>query len=207
MSIIPSYITDEIILLTQTLQEKIRTLPIDTKIIIDSDDCQYLANNIRSDTEVPIEPSLTELERKVTYGMLQAVMIGETMQRPPTYAACAYSISLYEDMLKAKQYSSTAIYYEMGRLLSEVTHGMNKKRRNGKAYKFVDNINSKNSKQKAMAAIRIYEYFKDHPSSLIYKKLDDCFLPSIIGRIKEDDHNSLKTKIEQLFNVTNHIFA
>ncbi|CAG8681079.1 222_t:CDS:1, partial [Ambispora gerdemannii] len=42
---------------------------------------------------------LTELEKKITKGILQAAINGEVKTRPPVYPLAEYSLLLYNDML------------------------------------------------------------------------------------------------------------
>ena len=165
-SIIPSHIPSQIILLTQTLHHQMKICNIDKQLTIDSDGYQFvLSNTDIPDIQMPdVQPlvvqgpsiELTELEKKITKGILQAAINGEVKARPPVYPSAEYSLLLYNDMLDMRLYSSTAIFYEMGRIIHDLTFGMSRVRTSGEAQKLMKKINPHNVQFKAMAALRIH---------------------------------------------------
>ncbi|CAG8666599.1 1881_t:CDS:2, partial [Ambispora gerdemannii] len=123
---------------------------------------------------------LTELEKKITKGILQAAINGEVKTRPPVYSSAKYSLLLYNDMLDMQLYSSTIIFYEMGQIIHDLTFGMNCVRTSGKVKKLIKKINPHNIQFKVMATLRIYQYFSEYPEILEYSRLDNYFTPLVI---------------------------
>ncbi|CAG8665167.1 3076_t:CDS:1, partial [Ambispora gerdemannii] len=92
-SIIPLHIPSQIILLTQTLHHQIKIYNIEEQLIIDPNGYQFVLSNTNTiNIQIPDvqslvvqEPSieLTELEKKITKGILQAAINGEVKARSP----------------------------------------------------------------------------------------------------------------------------
>ncbi|CAG8676744.1 5228_t:CDS:1, partial [Ambispora gerdemannii] len=120
---------------------------------------------------------LTELEKKITKGILQAAINEEVKARPPVYLSAEYSL-LYNDMLNMQIYSSTVIFYEMSRIIHDLTFGMSCIRTSREAQKLIKKINSHNVQFKVMIALRIHQYFSEYPENLEYNRLDNYFAPS-----------------------------
>ena len=211
-SIIPSYIPSKIILLTQTLHNQMKICNIEEQLIIDSDGYQFVLFNTNiPDIQMPdVQPlvvqgpsiELTELEKKITKGILQAAINGELKARPPVYPSAEYSLLLYNDMLDMRLYSSTAIFYEMGRIIHDLTFGMSRVRTSGEAQKLIKKINPHNVQFKAMAALRIHQYFSEYPEILEYSRLDNYFAPSVIGKLSYKNNDNLASRIQELLSFT-----
>ena len=211
-SIIPPHISTEIILLAQSLYSKLQESNINEQLIIDANGYQFISsNNDIPDVNMPdVQPlvvqgpptDLTELESRITKGILQAAINGEVKTRPPVYPSAEYSLVLYNDILDMRLYSTTVTLYEIGRVISDLTFGMSRVKISGEAKRLIKKITSHNVQFKAMAAMRIYQYFSEYPETLEYSKLDQYFAPSVIGKLSYKNSDNLADRIHELLQFT-----
>jgi hypothetical protein len=124
----------------------------------------------------------------------------ELIPTPPTYYSDETSLLFYANLFSADEYTETALYFEIGRILRDLTTGLTTTQTITEAKRlFRKNISSHNTTAKALAALRIYDYFKNFSGALNYKKIDEYFKPSPIGRLSKRNSDKLQERIVELF--------
>ena len=208
MNIIPVDIPDELIQLSTTLFTKIQEFDINLKLEIDSYRPQfYRSIPIENSQHQPPEEELlspaphplqklSHFEIRVLTGIEAAFDEFELALHPPRYDSNPTSLVQYHDLLKNTSYTRTAIYFEIGRILLNMTIHVSSCKRLAEMQNQVKRcVTTKNHKQQTIAALHIYEYFQSYPSFTVLKDIDSFFAPSTIGRRNEKESNKLKEKI------------
>ena len=157
---------------------------------------ELLVNNINDNGITP----LTEFESRTINGLIDAMASSELTPTPPTYYSDETSLLFYADLFSANEYTETALYFEIGRILHDLTTGLTATQTITEAKRlFRKNISSHNTTAKALAALRIYDYFKNFSGALNCKKIDEYFKPSPIGRLSKRNSDRLQERIVELF--------
>jgi len=196
----------EIQQLVNELQMKIQQQCSQYQLIIDHNGSRFnlapppyeelLVNNVNDNDITP----LTEFESRTINGLIDAMASSELTPTPPTYYSDETSLLFYANLFSADEYTETALYFEIGRILRNLTTGLTTTQTITEAKRlFRKNISSHNTTAKALAALRIYDYFKNFSGALNYKKIDEYFKPSPIGRLSKRNSDKLQERIVELF--------
>jgi hypothetical protein len=157
---------------------------------------ELLVNNVNDNDITP----LTEFESRTINGLIDAMASSELTPTPPMYYSDETSLLFYADLFSANEYTETALYFEIGRILRDLMTGLTATQTITEAKRlFRKNISSHNTTAKALAALRIYDYFKNFSGALNYKKIDEYFKPSPIGRLSKRNSDRLQERIVELF--------
>jgi hypothetical protein len=197
----------EIQQLAMELQAKIQQHCPEYQFIIDHNGPRFITapplyeeTNNNDNGENSNSTPLTEFESRTINGLIDAMANSEQTETPPIYFSDEVSLLLYADLLLTKQYTETALYFEIGRILHDLTTGLTTAQITTEAKRlFKKNISSQNTTAKALAALRIYDYFKNFSGALNYKKIDEYFKPSPIGRLNKRNSDGLKERIVEMF--------
>ena len=92
-----------------------------------------------------------------------------------------------------KQFTTTALYFEIGRIIKDLTNRMTIVQRTIEAQRFIKQcISFQNPLGKAYAAIRIHDYFEHFTGILNYKRIDKIISVNQIERLSHAKSDSLK---------------
>lgn len=145
---------------------------------------------------------LTEFETKIINGIARIPADSEQTETPPQYLSSEFSLVLYHDLMGLKQFTTTALYFEIGRIIKELTDGMTTTQRSTEAQRLIKLcISSKNPLGKAYAAIRIHDYFENFTGILNYKRIDKVLNISHIGKLSHAKSDSLRRQITTMFEL------
>ena len=158
---------------------------------------ELLVNNINDNGITP----LTEFESRTINGLIDAMASSELTPTPPTYYSDETSLLFYADLFSANEYTKTALYLEIERILHDLTTRLTATQTITESKcLFRKNISSYNTTAKALAALRIYDYFKNFSGALNCKKIDKYFKLSPIGRLSKRNSDRLQERIVELFS-------
>ena len=145
---------------------------------------------------------LTEFETKIIEGIAQIPVDSEQTDTPPRYLASEFSLVMYNDFMTLKQFTTMALYFEIGRIIKDLTNGMTIAQRTTEAQWFIQQcVSSQNPLGKAYAAIRIHDYFEHFTGILNYKRIDRIISVSQIGKLSHAKSDSLKEQIITIFEL------
>ncbi|CAG8520106.1 2932_t:CDS:2 [Ambispora leptoticha] len=149
---------------------------------------EELFPSIQQETITKNELILTELEQRIINGIQKSIKHGISANQPPKLPSNTTSLTQYNNILEDDQYTQTSVYFEIGRILKDITIGIRRTKRIAEIQRlFQQYISTINFKSRALMAIRLYEYFQNKEYLLIYKKIDSYFKPSIIGKLSNED--------------------
>ena len=171
--------------------------------IIIEQDCVQEINNDQPMEEVNAvqAPTLNRQETRIIDGINNALDEFECAPCPPRLMSDANSLKDYFTMLDIKRYTHNTIYFEIGRILMDLTTIYPASRQYAEAHNIVRRcVNTTNIKQKTYTALRIYAYFQQNPGYTLLKNLDQYFKPSTIGRMNEHNSDRLKIRINWLID-------
>jgi hypothetical protein len=177
-----------------------------------------LLNNNQPDNttvEVPPESSIpilnmegwTEHEQRIILGIDGLIQAGPTLGTPIKWPASEEYLFMYTFDLDNNQYTKASIYFEIGRILSDLTNGLRTKTRITEAKNlYRRNITSTNAKHQSILAMRIYQYFKNYETILTLKDIDNYLSINAIARINSNNSNSLNSRFSEYFNYISQTF-
>ena len=213
------FLSSEVLTLSNQLLQVIKEQNCPYKVVVTKNGIQYFYEEqpniiIEQDyipevnNEQPMEeanitpaPTLTGSETKILNGIRNALDEFACAPCPPRLMSNADTLGDYFLMLDIKRYTQNAIYFEIGRILMDLTATYPISKQYAEAYNITKRcINTKNLKQKTYTALRLYSYFQQNPGYILLKNLDQYFKPSTIGRINEHNSDRLKTRINWLID-------
>ena len=207
------------------LSTKLKQQYPNTKVEIDENGTQIytdinldlLTNDQPDDTtiEVPPEPSIpilemegwTEHEQRIILGINGLISAGPTLGTPIKWPASEEYLFMYTFDLDNNQYTKASIYFEIGRILTDLTNGLKTKTRITEAKNLYQQyITSTNAKHQSILAMRIYEYFKNYETLLTTKDIDNYLSINAIARINLNSSNSLSSRFSEYFSYLSQTF-
>jgi hypothetical protein len=207
------------------LSTKLKQQCPNTKVEIDENgtniytdiNLDLLDNNQPDNTtvEVPPESSIpilnmegwTEHEQRIILGIDGLIQAGPTLGTPIKWPASEEYLFMYTFDLDNNQYTKASIYFEIGRILSDLTNGLRTKTRITEAKNlYRRNITSTNAKHQSILAMRIYQYFKNYETILTLKDIDNYLSINAIARINSNNSNSLSSRFSEYFNYISQTF-
>ena len=201
-NIIPSDIPALLIQLSNDLFNELNQFDPTLKLEIDQNGPQFyrtINSNNTPAIETKLLPRLTRLEARILAKLEDAIDEFDLATCPPRLDSNATSLVQYHDLLKSKDHTRISIYFEIGRVLLDMTVHIRPRQRLTEMQNMIRRcVTTKNVKQQTTAALRIFEYFQKYPGHLMLKDIDTCFAPSSIARINERESEKLKDKIHQL---------
>ncbi|MDW0148762.1 MAG: hypothetical protein QOK89_00110 [Nitrososphaeraceae archaeon] len=165
--------------------------------------------------EVPPESSIpilniedwTEHEQRIILGINRLIQAGSTLETPIKWPASEEYLFMYALDLENNQYTKASIYFEIGRILSDLTNGLRTKTRITEAKNlYRRQITSTNAKNQSILAMRIYQYFKNYETLLTTKDIDNYLSINAIARINLNSSNSLSNRFSEYFNYLSQFF-
>ena len=114
---------------------------------------------------------------------------------------------MYTFDLENNQYTKASIYFEIGRILNDLTTGLRTKTRITEAKNLYQrNITSTNAKYQSILAMRIYQYFKNYEVILTLKDIDNYLSINAIARINLNNSDNLNSRFSEYFNYISQFF-
>jgi hypothetical protein len=174
----------------------------ETNVIIEQDYTPIISQEPpMEEVNITPAPTLTRPETRILDGIQNAVDEFECAPCPPRLISNADTLADYFAMLELDRYTQNAIYFEIGRILVDLTAVYPASKQYAEAQNIVKRcIVTTNIKQKVYTAFRIHSYFQQNPGYTLLKNLDQYFKPSAIGRLTEHNSNRLRTRINWLID-------
>ena len=149
----------------------------------------------------------TEHEQRIILGIDGLIQAGPILGTPIKWPASEEYLFMYTFDLENNQYTKASIYFEIGRILSDLTNGLRTKTRITEAKNlYRRNITSTNTKHQSILAMRIYQYFKNYKTILTLKDIDNYLSINTIARINSNNNNSLNSRFSEYFNYISQTF-
>lgn len=144
----------------------------------------------------------TSLEKDVIEVIKNALKDNQFAEQLPRLSTNEKSLEDYKELLKDSKYTTSSIYYEIGRTLSDLTNSYRSSRKQHSESRrlFEKKISNINTTSKHTLTLRLYQYFKGHEKILRYNRIDQYLTPGTIGKISQKSSDRLKDKIAQYFN-------
>ena len=165
--------------------------------------------------EVLPEPSIpilnmegwTEHEQRIILGIDGLIQAGTILGTPIKWSASEEYLFIYTFDLENNQYTKASIYFEIGRILNDLTTGLRTKTHITEAKNLYQrNITSTNAKYQSILAMRIYQYFKNYEVILTLKDIDNYLSINAIARINLNNSNNLNNRFSEYFNYISQFF-
>ena len=207
------------------LSTKLKQQCPNAKVEIDENETQIytdinldlLTDDQPDDTTVEVspEPSIpilemegwTEHEQRIILGINGLISAGPTLGTLIKWPASEEYLFMYTFDLDNNQYTKASIYFEIGRILTDLTNGLKTKARITEAKNLYQQyITSTNAKHQSIFAMRIYKYFKNYEMLLTIKDIDNYLSINAIARINLNSSNSLNSRFSEYFSFLSQTF-
>ena len=154
-------------------------------------------NLISEENSTRINKTWTPLEEDVINSIQDALKDDQLAEQPPKLSVTERSLEIYKGLLKDSKYTTSSIYYEIGRILSDLTsnHRLTRTQHSESRRLFKEKISIVDATSKHALTLRIYQYFKGHENILRSYKMDKQLTPRIIGKINQKISDQLKERI------------
>lgn len=215
----------EIQQLINELSIKLKQQCLNTKVEIDENgtntyidiNLDLLDDNQPDNTTIEVlpEPSIpilnmegwTEHEQRIILGIDGLIQAGTTLGTPIKWPASEEYLFMYTFDLENNQYTKASIYFEIGRILNDLTTGLRTKTRITEAKNLYQrNITSTNAKYQSILAMRIYQYFKNYEVILTLKDIDNYLSINAIARINLNNSDNLNSRFSEYFTYISQFF-
>ena len=170
---------------------------------------EQLLENIVEPIQIPIEKediiideTWTPLEKDMIEVIKEALNDNQFDRQLPRLSTNEKSLEDYKELLKDSKYTTSSVYYEIGRTLSDLTNSYRsfRKQHSESQRLFEKKISNINATAKHTLTLRLYQYFKGHEQILRHPKMDQYLTPGTIGKISQKSSDRLKDKIIQYLN-------
>jgi hypothetical protein len=153
--------------------------------------------SISEENSTRINQTWMPLEEDVINTIKDALKDNQLAEQPPRLSSTERSLETYKELLKDSKYTTLSIYYEIGRILSDLTsnHKLTRRQHSNSRRLFKEKISIVDATSKHALVLRIYQYFNGHKNILRSYKMDKQLTPGIIGKISQKTSDQLKERI------------
>ncbi|MDW0149191.1 MAG: hypothetical protein QOK89_02305, partial [Nitrososphaeraceae archaeon] len=146
----------------------------------------------------------TPLEEDIIEAIKDASKDNQLAKQPPRLSTLEKSLETYKELLRDSKYTTSSIYYEIGRILSDLTsnHKLSRRQHSESRRLFKNKVSIIDATSKHTLTLRLYQYFRGHENILRSYSIDKYLIPGTIGKINQNSSDQLKEKIFKHFNFT-----